>query len=388
MPDPRTVLYLHSSAGLYGADRQLLLMASGLDPARYRPLVVLAQDGPLVGELRDVGVETVVRPLAVLRRASLSARFLVGVGGRLLVDAVGLGRLARRRGVAVVHSNTSVTLSGAAAARTARIPHVWHVREIYDGFERSWQAYRRVLERSDRLVCVSEATRRQFGDAARARVIHDGVTVTVAAGAGDGDGDRDATRAALGLREGDFACLVAGRVSDWKGQELLVRALAQAHIAGQPFVALIAGDAWPGQERQVERLGGLARSLGVGERVRMLGFRDDIIRLYTAADVVVVPSTRPDPLPNSALEAAAAGACVVAADHGGLPEIVREAATGRLFEPGNASALAALLAELDHDPAQRARLGAAAATDVGERFAPALLCERVQALYDELLSER
>jgi glycosyltransferase involved in cell wall biosynthesis len=345
---------------------------------------MLAQDGPLVGELRGVGVETLVRPLAVLRRASLSAVSLAGVGGRLAVDAVALGRLARRRGAAVMHSNTSVTLSGAAAARTARVPHVWHVREIYSGFERSWQAYRRVLERSDALVCVSDATRRQFGDAARARVIPDGVAVVATAGGGD----RGAARAAIGLREGDFACLVAGRVSDWKGQELLVCALAQPQLGGERAVGLIAGDAWPGQERQVEQLEELAQSLGVGESVRMLGFRDDIARLYAAADVVVVPSTRPDPLPNSALEAAAAGACVVAADHGGLPEIVRDAATGRLFEPGNAGALAALLAELARDPAQRARLGAAAAADVGERFAPALLCERVQALYDELLRDR
>jgi glycosyltransferase involved in cell wall biosynthesis len=358
-------------------------MASGLDPLRYRGVVVLAQDGPLAEELRGVGVETVVRPLAVLRRASLSAGSLAGVGGRLAVDAVGLGRLARRRGVAVVPSNTSVTLSGAAAARTAGVPHVWHVREIYAGFDRPWQAYRRVLERSAALVCVSDATQRQFDGAAHARVIHDGVAIAAARG-----GDRDAARAVLGLGEGDFACLVAGRVSDWKGQALIVRALAQPQLAGERAVALIAGDAWPGQERQVEELEALARSLGVADRVRMLGFRDDMANLYAAADVVAIPSTRPDPLPNSALEAAAAGACVVAADHGGLPEIVRDAATGRLFEPRNAGALAAVLSELARDVAQRERLGAAAAADVAERFAPALLCDRVQALYDELLRDR
>jgi glycosyltransferase involved in cell wall biosynthesis len=100
---------------------------------------------------------------------------------------------------------------------------------------------------------------------------------------------------------------------------------------------------------------------------------------------VVVPSTRPDPLPNAALEAAAAGRCVVASAHGGLPEIVRDGVTGLLVAPGDARSLAHALDGLARDPEQLARMGEAAAADVRERFAPGRLLERVQALYDELL---
>ena len=53
----RRVLYLHSSAGRYGADRQLALMAAGLDRARYRPLALLPFEGPLADDLRGAGVE-------------------------------------------------------------------------------------------------------------------------------------------------------------------------------------------------------------------------------------------------------------------------------------------------------------------------------------------
>ncbi len=65
--------------------------------------------------------------------------------------------------------------------------------------------------------------------------------------------------------------------------------------------------------------------------------------------------------------------------------MLTEGVSGRLVAPGDAAALAAVLAELRDDPAQRERLGAAAAADVRERFAPARLLERTQALYDELL---
>jgi hypothetical protein len=151
----RTVLYLHSSAGRYGADRQLALLAGGLDPARYRAVVVLAMDGELREDLQAAGVEVVVRPLAVLRRAAMSPGGLARIGGAVARDAGGLARLARARGAALIHTNTSVTLGGAAAARVARVPHVWHVREIYAGFERFWPAYRRLLLTAGRLPCVS-----------------------------------------------------------------------------------------------------------------------------------------------------------------------------------------------------------------------------------------
>jgi glycosyltransferase involved in cell wall biosynthesis len=177
---------------------------------------------------------------------------------------------------------------------------------------------------------------------------------------------------------------VLGRISIWKGQDVLVRALPAVEGA----VALLAGDPWPGEERRLDELRALAARLGVADRVRFAGFRPDVENVLGAADVVAVPSTQPDPLPNSALEAAAAGCCVVAAAHGGLPEIVRDGVTGRLVAPGDAVALAAALIALRDDPAGRERLGEAASADVRERFSAARLLERTQALYDELLTRR
>jgi glycosyltransferase involved in cell wall biosynthesis len=106
---------------------------------------------------------------------------------------------------------------------------------------------------------------------------------------------------------------------------------------------------------------------------------------YGAADVVVVPSKQPDPFPNAALEAAAAGCCVVGADHGGIPEIITHDETGLLFPPNDATALATLLGDLRRDEARRKTLGEAAARDIRSRFSRATLIEATQALYDRLL---
>ena len=381
--EPRTVLYLNSSADCYGADRQLALIATGLDPERYRALVVLPEAGPLMNDLRAAGVEVHVRSLAVLRRSLMSPAGLGRVAASWATDAGGLGRLARSRGVALVHTNTSVTLGGAAAARLAGVPHVWHVREIYAGFERWWPAYRRLLVTADALPCVSQATRDQFEADAPALVLHDGLTPQPAPVA------RAEARATLGLpSDATFIVAVVGRLSTWKGQDQLVRALAEPALRDIGAHGVLAGDAWRGEARLERELLSLARTLGVSERLHLLGFRNDIETVYGAADVVAVPSTQPDPLPNTALEAAAAGHCVVAADHGGLSEILRDGETGRLIEPAEPAVLATALAELAAAPERRAAFGAAAASDVAVRFAPERLLDEVQGLYDRLVGER
>lgn len=151
------VLVLHSSSGHYGADRQLALLASGLDPDRYRALVVLPP-GELAADLRAAGAEVVERAPAVVRRGVVGDGFprgLTALTAHAVRDGVDLGKLIRRRRVALVHSNTSVVLSGAVAAAAARVPHVWHVRELYSRYGTLWPGYRQVLRSAAALPCVS-----------------------------------------------------------------------------------------------------------------------------------------------------------------------------------------------------------------------------------------
>jgi glycosyltransferase involved in cell wall biosynthesis len=377
---PARVLYLHSSSGHYGADRQLQLLATGIDRRRHEPLVVLPGPGVLADALRHAGVEVLERPLAVIRRGLADPSGAAALARDLARDSMALARVIRRRRVAIVHSNTSVVLGGASAARLTGIPHVWHVREIYARYGAAWPAHRRLLGSAAALPCVSNATAAQFRAGAPVRVIGDGLAVDVRRAR------RSAARRTLGLATDRPVIAVLGRISDWKGQDLLVRALAEPALRDRGTIGLIAGDAWPGAEERAERVVALASELGVGDRIAMVGFRADVENVYGAADLVAIPSTAPDPLPGAAIEAAAAGCAVLAAAHGGLPEIIADGTTGRLFAPGDARALARIAGELLEDPLARGRLGTAAAGDVRARFAPELLIERVGALYDEILA--
>lgn len=369
-------MLLHSSAGRYGADRLLLALASRLDRDRFTPVAVLPERGELAGLLEDAGVEAVAADLAVLRRAELGPR---GAVRMLRSDERELEALARSRDAALVHSNTSVILSGQRLADAIDVPHVLHVRELYPRVPVAWPLWRRRLLRADRVVCMSEAIAAQFGGSSKAVVVYDGLPRTA------GRGDRARARAELGVDPSSFVVALLGRISNWKGQDVLARALAEPALAERSVVGLIAGSPWPGADGPLRELERLQADLGLGDRLRLVGFHDDIDTLLAAADAVAVPSTRPEPFGLVALEAAAAGLPVVAAAHGGLLEIIRDGETGLLAEPGSPSALAAALRRLADDSDAAEAMGAAAAADVTARFRPEATLAAVEALYDELL---
>lgn len=380
---PRTALILHSSAGRYGADLQLLAIAGGLDAARWRAICVLPESGELGPLLEAAGAEVIVHPLAVLRRALSSpagAARLVRAAG---ADRQAIGTLARERGVALVHSNTSVVLSGEAIARAARAPHLLHVREIYagaggPGAAALWPPFRRRLLRADAVVCISRAVAAQFDGSPKVSVLSDGVPRS-ARPVPQGE-----ARERLGTPGERFTAALVGRVSDWKGQDVLARALAEPALADIGAIGLVAGDPAPGHEDAVGRLDRLAAELGVEDRLVRLGFREDVETVLGAADALVVPSTRPEPLGLVALEGAVAGLPVVASGHGGVTEIVRDGTTGCLVAPGDAAALARALRSLADDRAMSEAMGRAGSREVTARFGLDRMLDELQAVYDQL----
>jgi glycosyltransferase involved in cell wall biosynthesis len=327
--------------------------------------VVLPERGELADRLSSAGVELVVHPLAVMRRRLLSPGGVARLGIQGVRERSDLARFAR--GCALVHSNTSVIVG-----RVRGLPHVVHVREIYAGAAsgaaaRAWPLWRRRLMQADARICVSRAVADQFADA---HVVHDGLLRSIV----------PAMREEV--TEAPFRVAVLGRIADWKGQDVLIRALAEPALAEIGAQAVIAGDAYPGEPAPDIRA--LADQLGVSDRVELTGFTPNPEQILASVDAVAVPSTRPDPLPNSAIEALAAGVPVVAANHGGLPEIVRDGVTGLLVPPRDANALAGALRTLADDSALRSRMSEAATADARERFSLERMLDEIESVYATL----
>jgi glycosyltransferase involved in cell wall biosynthesis len=157
-----------------------------------------------------------------------------------------------------------------------------------------------------------------------------------------------------------------GRITRWKGQDVLIKALAQL-----PGVhGIIVGEALFTEEDRLfgDELRTLATDLGVSDRIHFVGFCPDIVPLLLAVDLVVHCSTSPEPFGRVIVEAMLAGRPVVAAKAGGALEIVKDNQTGLLVEPCNPQALASAVKRLLEDPKLAAALGESAKRDAEERF--------------------
>jgi glycosyltransferase involved in cell wall biosynthesis len=183
------------------------------------------------------------------------------------------------------------------------------------------------------------------------------------------------------LPDGAPVVMLPARLSRWKGQSVLLEALAR--LARPDVCAVFVGD---GKRRETRRLEAQAQALGLDGRVRLVGRCDDMPAAFMLADVVVHASTAPEAFGRVVIEAQAMGRPVIAADLGGPRETVQNGQTGWLVPPGDAEILAEGIAHvLDLPPADRLALGQRARAAVLAHYTTVAMQDATLAVYRELL---
>ena len=248
--------------------------------------------------------------------------------------------LARRLDAGVVHSNSLHSWYGWAVAALVRRPHVWHAREIVVQSDVALRLERWLCRHeADTVVAVSAAVAAQL-DPANVVVQYDGV---------DSEefhpGRAGSFRGRVGLADDAPVVGTAGRVDTWKGLDVLLDAVADLQRRRPDLHVVIAGPPVAGKEAFAARLADRASAL---PGVHWLGQRDDVAELIADLDVLVLPSTEPEPFGLTVIEALASGVPVVATAAGGPLEILGPdpGGAGRLVPPGDPGRLADAVAGL------------------------------------------
>jgi glycosyltransferase involved in cell wall biosynthesis len=317
-------------------------------PYRYAPHPGWNVWGYAASLVADVRVKRRVYALAPLVALALRAE---------------VGRLLRARRYDVVHAHWVVPNAAMAlgVVRAHGVPLVvsLHGSDVYLA-EKSPLAgafARRALEAAGAVTaCSGDLAGRALGLGARPerlRTVPYGVDLARFSPASD-SGDAGELRARLGAPQGALLVFAIGRLVEKKGFAVLVEAAARAGTG--LHVAIAGAGDLAGALRQ--------RAAALGAAVTLVGplAHDLVPRALRAADVVAVPSVvdqagNVDGLPNTLLEALAAGRPLVASRVAGIPDVVEDGTNGLLVAPGDPEALAAALRRLAGDPAQRERLG-------------------------------
>ena len=377
MATARRILYVNHVAEASGAENSLLALMSVLDRKRFFPILACPEDGDLPRRAAAMSVEVHSLPIRRLRRTRDLRQIL-----KTLLDVADVLRrlrhLAEEEGVCLIHANSATAqLSAAPAARLLGIPSVWHVRDLTLP---GWIA-RGLYHFSSRIIAISRAVARRIsprdGRDEKIVVIPNGIDAEAfSAGAAPGQ-----VKAELGLPPEQKVVAIVGQIVPWKGHRTFLHAMARLPEA----VGLVVGsDQFGDHPDLVASLDALRRELGLQERVRFLGWRNDVRDILAEADVLAVPSEA-EPFGRVALEAMALGKPVVGTNAGGLPEVVCDGETGLLVSPGDAEALASAIRSLLRDPARAAAMGQAGRERVRTYFDIRTCARRVERVYEELL---
>ena len=293
-----------------------------------------------------------------------------------------IARIARNDRIAVVHANEARAIELALKARrlVPSLRVVGHLRvtgNVRSGSGRRERWLARNAPKLFEMVAVSQAVLSDFRDATGlkdgGRVILNGRPLERFLSPLP-PSERARRRAELGVPGTAALLLCAATLQPSKDHPTLLRAMAELVKGGRPFVLLLAGDG-PDRAALEER----ARTLGLGERVRFLGRRDDVPDLMKVADLYVMTSVR-EGLPGSVVEAQASGLPCVASRCGGPEEVVVDGVTGVVVPVGDAESVARVVGALLADEGLRARMSAAARANA-KRFDIGRMIDEWVALY-------
>jgi glycosyltransferase involved in cell wall biosynthesis len=377
----RGIMLVLSSSDLGGGEETVRLLAKHLDRTRFEVSVV-CPPGPIFQRMARV-------PDVRLHELSFPRVPSVRTVRRL-------AELIRLERVEILHTHLyHGDLYGFLASRLVPVPRLvstiqainffW---EVEAGTRRArWRAaslvYRGIYRAFDGLATCSAAVREAVCTRRGLKIHRDRVTVI------HNSMDLEELKPNTERKRATGSCsgvagesrpkrlIAVANFGRYKGHRILLQAMAK--LPTDPAVECwLVGD---GPEKA--RMERLARDLGLMNRVRFLGYRQDVSALLHQCDLFVLPSLW-EPFGIALVEAMVSGVPVLACRAGGVPEIVTDGETGLLVPPGDADALAAGLRRLLLDDALRGRLAAKAAPEATARFDARSMAERYQKWYDAI----
>jgi len=379
--DPQTpgILQVLPSLITGGAERGAVDVAIAAKKAGMRSYVA-SSGGPMVRELMRAGVEHFDLPVDSKNIVTMYRNI-----GRL-------ADLAERLDVDILHARSRAPAwSALKAARRTKRTFLTTFHATYNFSNPLKKLYNSVMVRGDRVIAISEFIRdhmiAQYNiDWARLRVIHRGIDLEIF------DPKKVSAERVIKLAtewrlpDGVPVVVMSGRLTRWKGQMLLLKALPE--LQDLQFRCLFVGSD-QGRTGYREELEAEAKRLGLEGCVHIVGNCNDMAAAYKLADVVVSASTDPEGFGRVAVEGQALGRPVIAPAHGAAPEQIEHGKTGWLFTPGDPSSVAAALREaLTLDADARERLHHAAIENVRTRFTKEEMCRKTLDVYRELAERR
>ena len=304
-------------------------------------------------------------------------------------DSLFLSRIARvlkEERPDIIHTHLPRADVAGAFARVFHPGLVW-VCSVHAIYSEDWSGrwslplFNLLWRRADIMLCISHAVREWLVGRGvpqdKARVIHYGIEPEKFSES------RVNLREQWGLNDNAVVGSI-GRLEPRKGHDLLIQAMPELCMRVPSARLLIAGHDPCGYGVTLRRL---IDRLGLGEKLRLVGFQTDVVSFLNALDVFAFASSS-EGFGQVVIEAMAAGKPVITSKIAPLTEIVADGETGLLVESGSPQSFASAIAQLLIDPMERHRMGARGRERVTKSFTAERMTQETLLLYENLLAQK
>ncbi|MEO5893978.1 MAG: glycosyltransferase family 4 protein [Ferruginibacter sp.] len=316
------IVCIHQGYELYGSDRSFLQVVKYLKQSgKFSKItVVLRAQGALVAELEKLDIEIVFVKLSLINKTYIKTfRW-----GKIIFPLFSLRKKYKfYNSYDIIYVNTSVILEMYLLAPFIKKKKILHIREI-PAFPLNKFLSVLISRGNFSVIFNSASTKKSFNSFRKSYVIHNAfegfLTVPYIEKIYTGDDE--------------LKLLLIGRINNWKGQDFAIEALSYLN-PDEKIKLKIVGSPFEGNEVLLDELKEKARSLNIIDRIEFVDFISDTRLEYEQADIIIIPSVKPEPFGRTAIEAMNLKKPVIAANHGGLPEIVSNGYSGYLFTPNS-----------------------------------------------------
>lgn len=387
MNSKKNVLIVNQSAELYGADKALLELIENF-PENFNAIVVLHEEGPLKVILEKMNVQVIKTSVIKVKRGILKPSFFVTLPFDTIKSFIKIKKDLKGKKIDIIHSNATSVFIGAFYGFFFRIPHLWHVHEIIEKPKKVAQVYPHIINFFSKLIIYnSKASFYHFLNIKKSiykksKIVYNGQNRNKPL---LNYIEKEAFKKEhLGFNDTNIIIGLVGRINKWKGHVLLLQTFCKL-LNNYPDIRLVfIGSPPPNQEFYLEGLNALILENKIEDKIKVIPFQNEIWNYYDVLDISVVPSTEPEPFGLVATESMLSMKPVVAANHGGLSEIIVNNETGLFFEPNNSNDLFKQLEKLIIDKDLRITFGENGLKRVKDKFSTEKYVSSIEEIYLEL----
>lgn len=392
MNHKKNILFVSIACDMYGSSKVLLSLVLQMKQHSedYNPIVCLPpEEGPLRQNLIDAGIQIIEMPVVKLTRSMLKSLNFIGLYREYLRAKRKFKHGTEGISVDCIQSNTLATMFGAMYCKFRNLKHVIHVHEIMDRPKIASFFFKLVLKYGcDEIIYNSEATAAFYNGMApslekKSTMIVNGV---------DRNSDVISEEQRIKIRTGiflskpqDFIIGLLGRFNRLKGHQLTLEVFKELSSSYPDLKLCFIGSPPPNQEHFLVNLRESVRSMGLSDKVRIMGFQDDVFAILEALDLVVVPSTEPESFGLVVVEAMLAGTAVIGSDIGGISTIIDHGQTGLLFKPNDKDDFKKAVISLLNDTSMKTSMEKKALIKAKESFSSEAMFRKFNLLYHKTL---